>query len=144
MSQKTRVIVVNDSPEFLTLMAEFLTDEGYDVTTLPKHQGAFEQVKAQKPDIVICDLMFGGVQAGWALVDMLFLDPETRSIPLILCSAATRDIQEAAPSLAAKGVMWLEKPFQLEQLLDVLEQVHTHPASKLRPEAPASKDEASA
>ena len=57
MSQIKRVTVVNDHPEFLALMADFLGDEGYEVTTIPKHQGAFDQIKQSSPDVVICDLM---------------------------------------------------------------------------------------
>lgn len=132
MASKKRVTVVNDSPEFLALLADFLDEEGYEVTTLPKHQGAFEQIKESGPDVVICDLMFGNVPAGWALLDMLHLDPETRAIPLILCSVATKEVQEAVPSLVAKGVLWLEKPFALEKLLELLGGIDDDPVAKLR------------
>ncbi|HEX5691866.1 MAG TPA: response regulator [Roseiflexaceae bacterium] len=132
MSQKKHITVVNDHPEFLALMSEFLTEEGYDVTAIPKHQGAFDQIKASQPDIVICDLVFDNMPAGWAVLDMLYLDPSTRSIPLILCSAATRQVQEASPSLAGKGVIWLEKPFELETLLALLEGIDDNPMAQLR------------
>lgn len=132
MSAKKRVTVVNDHPEFLDLLADFLGDEGYDVTTFPKHQGAFEQIKASRPNVVICDLMFDNFPAGWALIDMLYLDPETRKIPVILCSAATKYVQEITPSLSGKGILWLEKPFELEKLLGLLATIDENPESKLR------------
>ena len=135
MARKKRVMVVNDHPEFLALLADFLGEEGYDVTTLPKHQGAFEQIKASKPDIVICDLIFDNMPMGWALLDMLYLDPATRSIPVILCSAASKQVQEAAPSFAGKGILWLEKPFELETLLDMLAGIDDNPLAKLRPQS---------
>lgn len=132
MARKKRITVVNDHPEFLALLHEFLTEEGYDVTAIPKHQGAFEQIKASLPDIVICDLIFDNMPAGWAVLDMLYLDPSTRSIPVILCSAATRPVQEAVPSFAGKGILWLEKPFALETLLEMLEGIDDNPQAKLR------------
>jgi CheY-like chemotaxis protein len=132
MTHKKHITVVNDHPEFLALMNEFLTEEGYKVTAIPKHQGAFEQIKASQPDIVICDLIFDNMPAGWALVDMLYLDPATRAIPLIVCSAATRMIQESVPSLAGKGITWLEKPFELEALLALLEGIDENPMAQLR------------
>lgn len=135
MAGKKRVLVVNDHPEFLALLAEFLGEEGYDVITLPKHQGAFEQIKASVPDVVICDLIFENHPAGWALLDMLYLDPETRTIPVILCSAATKQVQEAVPSFLGKGILWLEKPFELETLLDMLAGIDDNPQAKLRPKA---------
>lgn len=131
---KKRIAVVNDQPEFLSLMSDFLGDEGYDVIPLPKHQGAFTQIKEAKPDLIICDLIFGGETVGWALVDMLYLDPETRTIPLIVCSAASKLVQEAQPSLSAKGIGWLEKPFELEKLLEVMAAflARTAPETKVR------------
>jgi CheY-like chemotaxis protein len=134
MASKKHVMVVNDHPEFLALLAEFLDEEGYEVSALPKHQGAFDQIKESKPDVVICDLIFDNIPMGWALLDMLYLDPETRIIPVILCSAATRQIQDAVPSLAGKGIMWLEKPFELEKLLELLEGIDENPLAKLRPQ----------
>ncbi len=132
MARKKRVLVVNDYPEFLALLTDFLTEEGYDVVPLVKHQGAFEQIKADMPDVVICDLIFDNIPAGWALLDMLYLDPQTRAIPIILCSAATRQVQEAVPSLAGKGIIWLEKPFELEALLDLLAGIDDNPQAQLR------------
>jgi CheY-like chemotaxis protein len=137
MAHKKHVTVVNDHPEFLALMREFLTEEGYEVITIPKHQGAFEQIKSSQPDIVICDLIFDNMPAGWALIDMLYLDPATRSIPVILCSAATRQVQEASASFAGKGIIWLEKPFELEALLELLAGIDDNPLAKLRAQTPA-------
>ena len=134
MARKKHVMVVNDHPEFLALLSEFLEEEGYKVSALPKHQGAFEQIKACKPDIVICDLIFDNMPMGWALLDMLYLDPETRVLPVILCSAASRQVQEALPSLAGKGILWLEKPFELEKLLELLQGIEDNPLAKLRPQ----------
>ncbi|HEU5098767.1 MAG TPA: response regulator [Roseiflexaceae bacterium] len=134
MARKKHVMVVNDHPEFLGLLSEFLSEEGYEVSALPKHQGAFEQIKAAQPDIVICDLIFDNIPAGWALLDMLYLDPETRAIPIILCSAATKQVQEVVPSLAGKGILWLEKPFELEKLLQLIQDIDDNPLAKLRPQ----------
>ena len=132
MAQKKKLTVVNDHPEFLALLVDFLSEEGYEVFALPKHQGAFEQIKASQPDVIICDLIFDNMPAGWALIDMLYLDPATRAIPVIVCSAATKMVQEAAASFAGKGILWLEKPFELERLLEILGGVDDNPTLKLR------------
>lgn len=123
MPPKKRVTIVNDYPEFLELVVDFLSDEGYEVFAIPKHQGAFEQIKASQPDIVICDLVFSNEPHGFALLDMLYLDPETRAIPLLLCTAATQYMKEIQASLAAKGIRWLEKPFEIERLLELLAEI---------------------
>jgi CheY-like chemotaxis protein len=114
------IAVVNDQPEFLELMRDFLEMEGYDVLTIAKHQGAFEQIKRSKPDMVICDLVFNNEVAGWALIDMLYFDPQTRAVPLVVCSAAVHQIREAQASLSSKGIKWLEKPIAFEELLEII------------------------
>ncbi len=137
-----RIAVVNDQPEFLELMREFLEMEGYEILAMTKHQGAFEQIKQSKPDMVICDLVFGEEVAGWSLIDMLYFDPETRSIPLILCSAAVHKIREAQASLSAKGIKWLEKPFAFEELAAIIHTFEESTEGSVRREgAPPNTDD---
>src|SRR5215217_6825248 len=125
MAHTKKVTVVNDHPEFLALLADFLGDEGYEVLTIPKHQGAFEQIKNSNPDVIILDLIFDNVPAGWALLDMLYLDPTTRSIPVILTSAGTLQVRDAVSKFADKGIYWLEKPFELESLLNLIKYLNS-------------------
>lgn len=123
MTRKKRVTVVNDYPEFLDLVVDFLTDEGYEVTAIPKHQGAFKQIKESHPDVIICDIIFDNEPHGFGLIDMLYLDPTTRVIPLAICTAATQRVKEIRSALAAKGIRWLEKPFAIEDLQALIEEV---------------------
>jgi len=120
MALKRRITVINDYPEFLEMMVDFLTEEGYEVTTIPKHQGAFRQIKQSQPDIIVCDIVFENEPHGFGLIDMLYLAPDTRKIPLIVCTAATRRVKEVQASLVARGICWLEKPFAVERLLELL------------------------
>ncbi len=120
MTGKRRVTVINDYPEFLEMMADFLTEEGYEVTTIPKHQGAFHQIKQSQPDLIICDIVFDNEPHGFGLIDMLYLTPDTRKIPLIVCTAATRRVKEMQASLAARNICWIEKPFAIERILALL------------------------
>ncbi|NJN17384.1 MAG: response regulator [Oscillochloris sp.] len=120
-ASKVRIFVVNDYPDFLEMVSELLSDEGYEVVTTPKHRDAFVQLKELQPDLLICDLIFDGTAEGWNLVDKAVLDPSTTNIPILICSAATKQLQEAAGSLNAKGILWLEKPFTLDQLTEQVE-----------------------
>ena len=53
---------------------------------------------------------------GWQQLDILTLDPLTRRIPVIICSAAIASLTAARAKLAALDVHVLEKPFDLETL----------------------------
>lgn len=120
MGQKFRITVINDYPAFLEMIAEALSSEGYEVQTIPKHQDAFDALKRWEPDLIVLDLVLGNASVGWGLLDQIRFAPETERIPVLLCSAATKEVREVAPSLSAKGVEYLEKPFELDTFLQKL------------------------
>jgi CheY-like chemotaxis protein len=131
MTQTKRVALIDDNPEFLTMLNDQLCQAGYTVIPIPLHQNVFQQIKNDHPDVIICDLLLDNITAGWALVDMLYLDPATRPIPLILCAMTSQSLQEASASFAGKGILWIEKPFKIETLLDVLAGVDDNPYLQL-------------
>lgn len=131
VAQMKHVALVDDNPEFLTMLTDQLCQYGYKVTPMPMHQDVFKQLKRDNPDVIICDLMLDNITAGWALVDMLYLDPSTRPIPLILCAMTSQALQEASASFAGKGILWIEKPFKIESLLEVLDGIDDNPYLQL-------------
>lgn len=119
IEKKQRVIVINDDTDFLTLMSELLTDiEGYDVQVCREGNNAYQFVKEQQPDLVILDIRIEGQDLGWAILECLTLDPKTSSIPLIVCSAAIRELQAHEELLERYGIDVLTKPFDLDALLE--------------------------
>jgi CheY-like chemotaxis protein len=111
-------MVINDDTPFLDLMHQLLQEtEGYAVQTRKEWEGAYEFVKAQRPDLVILDIRIGGEERGWHILEMLTLDPDTLPIPVIVCPAAVDDLQADQPLLEKYGVRVLPKPFHLDDLL---------------------------
>ncbi len=123
MSIRTRITLINDSPEYLQLIVDFLSAENYELITIPQHQDGFDQILESNPDIIVCDVTFNNEPRGFALIDMLYLDPRTRDIPFIFCAPATQRVQEVSAALAAKGISWLEKPFEIESLIALLKRI---------------------
>ena len=119
-SRALRVAVVDDDSDFLTLMEQVLTDEGYDVDLMRGFRDAHEHVRATHPDLVICDIVMKEEERGWELVELLTLDPQTAGIPLIVCSAAVVSLEERRQVLAEQGIRSIAKPFDLVTLVDVI------------------------
>lgn len=94
-------------------MVAALETEGYLVQA---SADAFGDIRHARADLVILDLFLHGEAAGWQQLDVLTLDPATRAIPVIVCSAAIASLGEARAKLAMLDVAVLEKPFDLEQL----------------------------
>ncbi len=94
-------------------MVAALETDGYQVQA---SGDAFGDIRHAHADLVILDLFLHGDSAGWQQLDILTLDPATRGIPVIVCSAAIASLGAARSKLAALDVAVLEKPFDLEQL----------------------------
>ena len=119
---RARIALINDDTAFLELMRELLADsEGHEVLVCREGDRAYAFVKEQQPDLVILDIRMGGEEVGWTLLELLTLDPQTRPIPLIVCSAAIRELQDHAELLEKFAVEVLPKPFDLEVLLEKVE-----------------------
>ena len=111
------IAVVNDDTTFLSLMADLLEGEGYRVMTLRAATSAFPELKARNPDLLILDIRMETPEAGWQLLELLALDPTTRSLPAIVCSADAPFLRAKEPRLSELGYDILEKPFDLDELL---------------------------
>jgi CheY-like chemotaxis protein len=118
-TRQARIVVINDDTDFLSLMSELLTDVGeYDVEVCREGNHAYQFVKEKQPDLAILDIRMEGQEAGWAILECLTLDPKTHSIPLIVCSAAIRELHEHQELLDRYGIDVLSKPFDLDALLE--------------------------
>lgn len=90
MPATPRITAVNDSPEFLELVGDILTDEHYAVTLIDSDKaGTSAAIKASQPDILILDLRLGseGLRGRDVLQDVR-RDPDLAHLP-VLCAAAT-------------------------------------------------------
>jgi CheY-like chemotaxis protein len=116
------ILVVNDSLEFLQLMEELLVDEGYQVSLGEIGAGVRETAKTLRPDLLILDVRLPDMN-GFEVLNMLRLDPETESIPVLLCTAAVQDVHAQEPLLRERGIPVLFKPFDLEDLLRAVREI---------------------
>lgn len=116
-----RIAVVNDDTVFLELMAQLLEMEGYESTIIREGSSAYERIKNDPPDLVVLDIRLGKPEQGWMVCELLLLDPVTRSIPIIICSAAIDDLRARAEWLEEKGIGFIPKPFDLNDLVAAVE-----------------------
>jgi DNA-binding NtrC family response regulator len=121
-SRRARIAIINDDTTFLDLMRDLLeTEENFEVLICREWDHAYEFVKREHPDLVIQDIRIGGEEHGWTILNLLTLDPETRPIPTIVCSAAIQSLHEHQEMLSKFGIQALPKPFDLDTLLSTIE-----------------------
>jgi CheY-like chemotaxis protein len=117
-----RILVINDEQELLHLFRALLEEEGHEVFLFSSAFEDVQKVEQIGPDLIILDILLGSQQnTGWTILQNLKLSPTTASIPVIICTAALREVEEQQGYLTNKGITVIFKPFDIEDLLGALE-----------------------
>jgi CheY-like chemotaxis protein len=119
-----RILVVDDTPALLDVIRKCLEDEGYYVRTCLESKHAVQMARDDPPDVIMLDVVMPEV-SGWEVLAALRTDPAFARTPVIVCTAY---VSEAMGRLAElKGpdqhLGLLPKPFELEELIEVVESV---------------------
>jgi cyclic di-GMP phosphodiesterase len=109
-----RVLVVDDSPEILTVMRELLSTRGYDVVAMVDAAQAEAEIKLHPPDVILSDVLMPG-KSGYDFCRDLKADPATRLIPFILITGLT-DRESKLKGIEAGADDFLNKPIFAEEL----------------------------
>lgn len=119
-----RILVLNDSQEILQLFNDILEGEGgYEVRLLAAlSTQTIDKVKEHEPDLIISDHVFGEEKIGWDVVQKIRMDRDLADVPVIICSAAVKELREMEGLLKEKNVGLLYKPFDIDELLALVKQ----------------------
>jgi CheY-like chemotaxis protein len=118
--QRPHVLVIDDMPAILELMRDLLEGEGFQVSTESDSPSDADEIKALSPSLIILDYFRPGRTTSWSPLQTLKRDPHTCAIPIVLCTAAARDVEALAFEIAAMDVTVVLKPFDIDELLAVV------------------------
>jgi DNA-binding response OmpR family regulator len=118
------IAVVNHEATFLRLMDDLLRSEGYETLTIPDGGSAYEVLKRDQPVLVIIDTWLGARDQGLDLIQLLKLDAETASIPILVVSSDDKErITEKLANPSGDGIELLFKPFEPEDLITAIKNI---------------------
>jgi putative two-component system response regulator len=120
-SEKSNLLIVDDTPANLRLLSSMLTEEGYKVRSVLNGQMALTAAKTAPPDLILLDINMPDMN-GYQVCQQLKADKSISDIPVIFISALD-ELQDKVKAFAAGGMDYITKPFQLEE---VLARVRTH------------------
>ena len=115
------ILVVDDTPENLRLLAGILSEKGYQVRPVPNGKLALSAAQKIPPDLVLLDIMMPEMD-GYQVCQQLKASEITKDIPVIFISAIN-DVLDKVKAFAVGGVDFITKPFQVEE---VLARIETH------------------
>jgi CheY-like chemotaxis protein len=121
------ILIVEDVPNVLELLEVTLRFKGYSVITATNGEEALKMLETQRPILIITDILMPKMD-GYAFVQKLRLNPETRALPVVFLSATyvTPEDKEFALSLGA--ARFIEKPIDAEDFLLTIAELVTQQA----------------
>ncbi len=112
------VLCVDDDEGVITLFRRYLDKQGYRVIGLTDPYRVVEEAKRIRPFAITLDVMMPG-KDGWQVIQELKADPETRDIPVIMCTI----VAEKGRGLSLGAADYLVKPILEQDLITALERL---------------------
>lgn len=109
-----KILVADDDPEILALVARLLTKRGYQVLEAADGTQALEIARRELPDLVVLDVMMPG-KSGWEVAKALRHDDATRDIGILVLTAIGETVNEMTSPLYGADD-FLDKPFEFPVL----------------------------
>ena len=110
-----RVLVADDNADMRDYLERLLRGQGWRVTCVADGRAAIDSALAERPDLVVSDIMMPGVD-GFALLKALRADDRTHDTPVILVSARAGE-EATIEGLGAGADDYLVKPFSARELI---------------------------
>src|SRR3982751_7075213 len=108
------ILVVDDTPANLQVLAGMLKERGYRVRPVPGGKLALLAAKREPPDLILLDINMPEMN-GYEVCEQLKIDETLSGIPVIFISALTDNLDKVK-AFATGGVDYITKPFQMEEL----------------------------
>ena len=115
MSQAAKILVVDDQPQNVRLLADLLGAKGYAVLTASSGAEALEQVSKGRPDLVLMDVVMPGM-TGYEACRRIRQSPDTALLPVVMVTSLDPG-EERVKGLDAGADDFLTKPVNQPELL---------------------------
>ncbi len=115
MSPPAKILVVDDTPRNVKLLADLLSAKGYTVATADSGPAALKQIEAEPPDLVLLDVVMPGM-TGYEACRKIRENPATGILPVVMLTALD-PAEERINGLEAGADDFLTKPINQPELL---------------------------
>jgi len=85
-----RILIVDDSPTERYYLTDILVKNGFTVTTAENGEQALERIKAEKPELILMDVVMPGAN-GFQVTRSIARDPDLQDVPVIICSSKNQE-----------------------------------------------------
>ena len=121
----TKVLIVDDDPDFCEITSIILKKEGYEIESAASGDEALTKMRVSRPDILLLDVMMSTVLDGVNVSFAMSEDPALQDIPIVMISSIPDSpnadqfpTDEYVPISA-----WITKPINPESLLETVKRL---------------------
>jgi twitching motility two-component system response regulator PilH len=111
-----KILIVDDSPTERHVLNDMLTKAGYEVAASDNGEDAILKAKSLKPDLILMDVVMPGLN-GFQATRAISRDPETRTIPIILCTSKSQETDKIW-GMRQGARDYIVKPVNRDELLE--------------------------
>lgn len=115
MSEGQRLLIVDDTPLNVKLLADLLAVRGYDVETASNGREAIEKIERDPPDLVLLDVVMPEM-SGYEVCEWIRSREETRLLPVVMITALD-PAEERLKGIEAGADDFLPKPVQTGEVV---------------------------
>ena len=119
------LLVVEDIPDILNLLATTLRFKGHRVVTAQNGEEALALILEDQPALIVADILMPKLD-GFSLVHRLRINPATRHIPVIFLSATYVAPEDKAFAMSIGVTRFIEKPVDMNTFLPVVDKLMKH------------------
>ena len=135
-----RIHIVDDDPDIRQLVTYWLVEEGHEVSAAADGDAALERVAAHPPDLLILDMMMPRVDGYEVLKSVAAAGVAETMKVLVLSARSTEQDRELGLQLGAD--LYVNKPFEPEELVNVVNEMLSLSKAELRQRREEERDKA--
>lgn len=122
MTNKRRILCIEDESEMIELTRLVLEREGFEVLGAVGGAQGLKTLKLERPDLVLLDLMMPDMD-GWEVYRQMKADKDLADIPVIVVTARAQSIDKVLGLQVAKVADYITKPFGPKDLISSIRRV---------------------
>jgi len=119
LTNNKRLLLIDDDPNLILLVKDYLEFRGYEVVTAENGREALAVLDLEIPDMIICDVMMPEMD-GYTLVKQVRQNPRISWVPVLFLSAKGHS-QDRVKGLNTGADVYMVKPFKPEELVAQVE-----------------------
>ena len=123
-----KILIIDDDPDIVEAMRVVLESKAYKVTDAKSGEEGLKKAKADKPDLIILDVMMETGDKGFDVARDLKKDPNCKKIPILMLTAIKDKMgldfkEEAGDETWLPVDDYVEKPLKPDELLAKVEKL---------------------